>query len=115
MRTLLFSAVAAVVMCASGALKYEPDGYVQEGLVALFDGIRNVGYGQAHDASAFEWTSLARVRNSMVLHRRDAADTSDWTATGYRFDGLSYGQLSRDAPASSNITLEVYGHFIASE
>ena len=73
MRTLIFSTVAAAALCASGALKYEPDGYVQEGLVALFDGIRNAGHGKAHDPSAIEWTSLAGVRNSMVLHRRDAA------------------------------------------
>jgi hypothetical protein len=115
MRTLLFSAVAVAALCASGALKYEPDGYVQEGLVALFDGIRNAGHGKAHDPSAIEWASLAGVRNSMVLHRRDAADTSDWTATGYRFDGLSYGQLVYATPAASNITLEAYGRFVNSE
>ena len=47
-RMLLIGAAAtltgtAIPFAANAALKYEPDSYVQDGLVVHLDGIRNVG------------------------------------------------------------------------
>jgi|LFRM01.2.fsa_nt_gb hypothetical protein len=37
---------------------YDSSSYVQNGLVAQWDGIDNAGAGQAHNASATKWVDL---------------------------------------------------------
>ena len=53
--------------------------YVQDGLVALYDGIRNVGRTLPHDSAAAKWTDLAapsrtasiKVCGQRHAHRRE--------------------------------------------
>ena len=58
---------------------YTLDDYVQDGLVALYDGIRNVGRTLPHDSAAAKWTDLAapsrtasiKVCGQRHAHRRE--------------------------------------------
>ena len=83
-RMLLIGAAAtltgtAIPFAANAALKYEPDSYVQDGLVVHLDGIRNVGANRRHDSSVNHWENLACPSNP-------AAITSN-ASSGWRDDG----------------------------
>ena len=64
---------------ALGLYTYDVDDYVQDGLVALYDGIRNVGRTLPHDSAAAKWTDLAapsrtasiKVCGQRHAHRRE--------------------------------------------
>ena len=93
-------------MDAAAALKYEPGGYVQNGLVAHFDGIRNAGAGKAHDALATTWVDLSSNQNDATL-MRDGADASRWRADGFRFEGGSFFQLAQNITLTNTVTVQV--------
>ena len=92
---------------AFGTLKYEPDDYVQDGLVVMLDGIHNVGAHLPHDASATSWANLADSSNPA---RINASNSSGWRdGCGYYFcyDGnASYARLVSETPAMTQATFE---------
>ena len=84
-----------------GAADYDVGDYVQDDLVAHFDGIRNAGATEAHDPSAATWKNL-------VVGQPDAEfvnDAGNWNADGYYFKGASkaYARIS-----SPGVTLGEY-------
>ena len=93
-------------MDAAAALKYEPGGYAQDGLVAHFDGIRNAGAGKAHDALATTWVDLSSNQNDATL-MRDGADASRWRADGFRFEGKSFFELMKTITLADTVTIQV--------
>ena len=104
---------AAIALQSDAALKYEPDSYVQDGLVLQLDGIRNVGALKAHDATATTWVNLVDSGRSVDLMKRSGHDddSSAWTSAGYHFAGYSYGITQAALPAMSKVTIEVSGDF----
>lgn len=72
---------------------YDVGDYVQEGLIGHFDGIRNAGADKAHDGNAVQWADLSE-KNIPATFVRLEGDTGHWTKSGYRFEGLSYAQLT---------------------
>ena len=83
------------------AADYDVGDYVQDDLVAHFDGIRNAGATEAHDPSAATWKNL-------VVGQPDAEfvnDAGNWNADGYYFKGASkaYARIS-----SPGVTLGEY-------
>ena len=78
-----------------GALSAEPDLYVQTGLIAHFDGIRNAGLGQAHALSS----SIP-----------SGATDGMWTCHGYFFMGKQYfaigGAINLDKAATVQLATE---------
>ena len=106
---------AALLVCgmllaapsAFGTLKYEPDAYVQDGLVVMLDGIHNVGAHLPHDASATSWANLADASKPA---RINASNSSGWRdGCGYYFcyDGnASYAKLVSETPAMTQATFE---------
>lgn len=106
-------AVGCGVLAAQGALLYEPDSYVQDGLVLQLDGIRNVGALKAHDASAEKWKDLSSRGNAVFFVKRDESDMSAWTDAGFLFVGKAYGKTDHDLPQMANLTFEVFGDFPA--
>ena len=92
---------------ASGTLKYEPDDYVQDGLVVMLDGIHNVGAHLPHDASATSWVNLADASKPA---RINASNSSGWRdGCGYYFcyDGnASYARLVSETPAMTQASFE---------
>ncbi|MBO7721203.1 MAG: hypothetical protein J6T01_02235 [Kiritimatiellae bacterium] len=59
-------AVAAAICCGSASADVPASAYVQDGLVAQFDGIENAGVG-THDANATTWVNLATGATDAVL------------------------------------------------
>ena len=105
-RSLIFYGACLASMIAAAALKYEPSGYVQDGLVAHFDGIRNAGAGKAHDALATTWVDLSPNQNDAAL-MHDASDASLWRADGFRFEGGSFFQLAQNITLTDTVTIQV--------
>ena len=93
-------------MDVAAALKYEPSDYVQDGLVAHFDGICNAGAGKAHDTFATNWVDLTANHNDATL-MRDAADASRWRANGFRFEGGSFFVLAQNITLTNTVTVQV--------
>ena len=84
-----------------GLIRLDADGYVQDGLVAHFDGIRNVGAGLPHDSSAATWKNL-------VAGGPDAALMGDgsWSADGYVFEG-GYATFAYGSTFGPNNTIQL--------
>ncbi len=81
-----------------GAADYDVDDYVQDGLVAHFDGIRNAGADAAHDPSAATWKNLVADKPDMSFVGTSGA----WTnGNSYCFKGTNkaYGQLDEPGVA----------------
>ena len=98
------------LVCASSTfatLKYEPDSYVQDGLVVHLDGIRNVGAGLPHDPNASVWANLADMNNPARITKNNS---SGWrNGVGYYFcwnSSASYAQLDYGTPAMTQATFE---------
>ena len=66
--------------------------YVQSGLVAMWDGIENAGWG-THDASATTWVDL--IGNSPAMTTSAASDAWEWTDNSLWTKAIAF---------SSNIT-----------
>jgi len=60
--------------------------YVQTGLVAMWDGIENAGWG-VHDASAAAWKDLIGERDATV------ASAGSWKDNALHCDGTTYGAI----------------------
>lgn len=103
-QTMVLCGACLVGIDAAAALKYEPSGYVQDGLVAHFDGIRNAGAGKVHDALATTWVDLSPNQNDAAL-MHDASDASLWRANGFRFEGGSFFQLARNITLADTVTI----------
>ena len=84
-----------------GLIKFDVDGYVQDGLVAHFDGIRNAGAGLPHDGSATTWKNL-------VAGGPDATLKGDgsWSADGYVFAG-GYATFAYGSTFGPNNTIQL--------
>ena len=110
MKRVISFLVVAVAACAIlpvvAALKYGPDGYVQDGLVAHFDGLCNAGTGKAHDLFATNWVDLSANHNDAFLVD-DAPGAGHWHADGYRFEGQNFFQLSKTIAITNTITVQV--------
>ena len=101
----MFYGACLASMIAAAALKYEPSGYVQDGLVAHFDGIRNAGRNVPHAPAATAWANLAGTGNNAPLTVNDAE--SKWLENGYFFGGGTYGQLAVQQYLGSNYTVQI--------
>ena len=85
-----------------GAAAYDVDDYVQDGLVAHFDGIRNAGADAAHASSGTTWVNLADGENNATIN-----GSGSWTGDGlgYNFTAASDGDY---AITDSGIGLGAY-------
>ena len=102
-------AVASPLGSIEAALLYEPDSYVQDGLVVMYDGIRNVGLGVAHDSTTNLWTDLSGNGNDGIFGATPDSDCY-WTDTGFYLNGSkSYIQTSDDVTGTECVTVEAVG------
>ena len=87
---------------------YDVDDYVQDGLVAHFDGIRNVGADVAHDSSATGWTNLvANAPHATFVS--PTSETGEWQDNGYEFKGAAdagYAQLDDEISLGTSYTFQ---------
>ncbi len=82
--------------------------YVQDGLVAHFDGIRNAGADADHDSSATTWKNLGS--NGIDASFVKASDsTADWTDDGYYFHH-AYALVDTAFALGGNFTIQWVGN-----
>ena len=125
------AAVAVGAILPSAALAdavrvYDVDDYVQDGLVAHFDGIRNAGADAAHNASATGWTNLVDGQPDMEFVNNPGAWTNgnsfyfnqESTAYGQLASGVTLGkcatiQLAVDVKASEQYSKNGYPYYLS--
>ena len=115
------TAILTVILsafCASAALKtaadYDVGDYVQDGLVAHYDGIRNAGANLPHDANAAQWADLASngaYAYSVSVPVTGDYDRGGWISNAWRTAGFAGMQMSRPIVLGSNFTIQVVGDF----
>ena len=99
---LLTASGAACSLPAHCALKstWDVDDYVQSGLVAFYDGIRNAGADRPHDPAASVWADVSGNGNdTLSLTAVGAGMEGGWTANAYRFAGGSQWNTPYVAPS----------------
>ncbi len=91
------------------AAEYDVGDYVQGGLVAQYDGVRNVGADLAHDATAATWKDL-KSDNYMTFNGTTdvAVTTGSWAGgNAYCFKGDSYALMANAISLGTNITVQL--------
>ena len=108
-------AVASPLGSIEAALLYEPDSYVQDGLVLQLDGIRNVGANVPHDGSATVWANLAggsgATKTAYTGTSKNTSGTGGWLDNAFYMDADWYFKTIGVIPASESVTVEVFGDF----
>lgn len=84
---------------------YDVDDYVQSGLVAHYDGIRNVAAGRPHDSATTNWCDLSGCNNVCVL-AGGAGAPGAWADDGYAFDGASYFRMRQSLALGLSFTVQ---------
>jgi hypothetical protein len=91
---------AAMPTLADGIESWGADRYVQDGLIALFDGLENTAYGAQHSDAATQWSSITgTVSNLKFSFSGRSGSVGSWRPDGRYFDGNSKGATT------ANITL----------
>ena len=93
---------------ASGIRRYDVGDYVQEGLIAHYDAIRNAGADQEQDPHATVWKDLSpnagqATRGRSVYNGK----TGLWTSNAYVFEGESYWQMDTALALGQKFTIQI--------
>lgn len=91
----------------TGNSTYNSLGYVSNGLLVFYDGIKNDGIDNPHNSGASTWKNLAKSEPNGILH-----GTPVWNENSLRFDGFNDyvsfpNPLYKGIGSSSPITMEV--------
>ena len=96
-----FVCLATVAGVSFGASAYVALDYVQDGLVCQFDGIENVGHGQAHSSDTNRWVDLTGNGYDWTLDNQHCS----WTDLGLSINGLAGSMKSKSgADFQDNVT-----------
>lgn len=99
-----------------GIVRADVDDYVQDGLVAHYDGIRNAGAKKSHDDTATRWVDLVdemRVASfsSVGVNVEKKSGVRDgkarWLHDGYYFDGTVFAQMQTGVALGMNATIQL--------
>lgn len=106
----VFAAVAAFAAKAAvkSAADYDVGDYVQDGLIAHYDGIRNAGATLPHDSEAAKWADL--VNAGVYASRENILSKSNerlgvWTGKSFRFEGNSCMVMSAPITLGADFTI----------
>ena len=97
--------LVVVTICATSALadgieRWGSDRYVQDGLIAHFDGLENTAYGAQHSDAATQWTSITGTASNIKFSFSGRnSSVGSWRPDGRYFDGNAKGETT------ANITL----------
>ncbi len=104
-----FTAEAKVVEMSVGR-------YVQDCLVANWDGLCNVSADQFHDPSAAKWTDLVSGRTlKFVAVTSLDGGMGHWATNGYYFAGASYAQLETAWNLGNVFTVQIVCDYTVSD
>ena len=116
-KLMLIGSIGLALTSASvrAGLLYEPDAYVQDGLVLQLDGIRNAGANAPHDANATVWANLAggggATKTAYTGTGKNSSGTGRWLDNAFYMDADWYFKTIGVIPASESVTVEVFGDF----
>ena len=105
----------------AGIERFDVGHYVQDGLIAQYDGIRNMGAGLPHDSASTTWANLVADGRDGSLHKMKGINgetcpaPGEWTATGYRFYGYSYFEMADTLELGSNFTVQIVSDIDSSD
>lgn len=110
-----------IVRAMRTAADYDVDDYVQNGLVAAYDGIRNVGYASEHAAYSDSWADWSGNGKGATIHQLDL--TTDWIAhnegawldDAYRFNGEEVMLMERDIGLGRTPTIQCVVDYVPGE
>ena len=97
----------AYAFVRDGLYYYDVGSYVQDGLLAHFDGLRNAGANADHNGSATTWVNLGPSGgNASFVKAGDS--TGHWTADGYFFHH-AYAKIANKIAPGSEFTVQWVG------
>jgi hypothetical protein len=106
----------------SGIERLDVHHYIQDGLIAHYDGIRNMGAGLPHNNTATTWSNLVSgtlgvgsLGKANGISPEDVPDHGFWTDKGYLFKGYSYFSTSGTMTLGSEFTVQIAGDFDMSD
>ena len=80
--------------------------YVQDGLIANYDGIRNVGT-LGHDSDTEKWVDCVSGMSGTLWKTANVTDYGEWTDLGYDFKGCSYFTAGQMIALGTEFTVQV--------
>ena len=97
----------AVCVCALGAMAYTSKSYVQDGLIAQWDGIDNVLLDgvRLHDANAEVWSDLTGNGNDFAVGSYWGTQLDSWTDTSLK--AKSCYNVPCNKSCSDYVTIEI--------
>ena len=104
-----------------GIERFDVGHYVQDGLIAQYDGIRNMGADLPHDSTSTTWANLVADGRDGSLHNMKGINgeacpaPGEWTDTGYRFYGYSYFEMADTLELGSNFTVQIVSDIDSSD
>ena len=105
----------------AGIERFDVGHYVQDGLIAQYDGIRNMGADLPHDSTSTTWANLVADGRDGLLHNMKGINgetcpaPGEWTDTGYRFYGYSYFEMADTLELGSNFTIQIVSDIDSSD
>ena len=108
MITIMFFAVmVAPVSEAKLKTVWDVDDYIQDGLIANYDGIRNAGKDKPHESEKEEWVDLVSGSTAKLVKIESDLGYGEWTWSGYNFKGCSYFQTSVKVALGNEFTVQL--------
>ena len=98
---------AVVALCATTANAASTAAYVQDGLIACWDGLENAGAGQPHDDNATVWRDVVHGYEFNLTGVTVEADRMTFAGTATSYGVLSSTDTDSTFDVATNGTLEV--------
>ena len=92
---------------ASGIERLDVGNYVQDGLIAHYDGIRNMGADGPHSTTTTTWADLVRGDAGTLKKKVSGTEYGEWTDTGFYFDGFSYFEMGKKLTLGGEFTVQL--------
>ena len=99
MKTII--AIAAICCAGAAAAAFTSRSYVQDGLIAQYDGINNVGHGVAHSNSTTTWVDLTGNGNDGTVNAAVGWCENGWTNSTANIQPVTVGTGLAAAIASA--------------
>ena len=93
--------IAAVCCTGAAAAALTSRSYVQDGLIAQYDGINNVGHGVAHDPNAATWVDLTGNGNNGTVNAAVTWGEKGWVNSTANIQPVTVGTGLAAAIASA--------------
>ena len=104
-------ALTAICTAKAGIVRLsEPDAYIQDGLVAAYDGIRNDGLDKPHNSSAPVWKCLVPDGPDLEFKTGGealAGEEGFWVGDGYVFRRATLAEMAEGVTLGPNFTIQL--------